>query len=394
MIHALKKVPWTSMGMLTRRPRLKDIAMIRMMISRIIACLFLAISSIAGGLALAQGGSSGLPLDNLQFKGGHNSYDEDEDMDDQIDNYNTWCVELDLQWESDCGNPGCITVDHCCWEMAGCWGEQRLYESIEEIKRSTEIGHRITFIWFDIKDSGKGHSWCHETWPSNRRDLIRATLVDLLGLDNIYTRKDFDDVDFSKNGGHWPSWQNLRDRGKKFILVLEDTIDPSGRDNDVVLFIAVGSLEDTKNIPWATFITIQDADTTKGVPKPNDRYIYRAWFDIGTHDPESWETAVSRGFNLIATDDMNQGYTITDSRTHSPQPLYVNGFDFDANRLWGTRNYPMNGIMAASARATPGTTLRIRPGNYPGPYTFDKSMIVEKNPAPRYAGPVVIGTQY
>jgi len=110
--------------------------------------------------------------------------------------------------------------------------------------------------------------------------------------------------------------------------------------------------------------------------------IYRAW-------SADWNEAVSRGFNLIGTDDIDQGYTITDSRTHSPQPMYVNGFAFNEDRLWGTKNYPMNLIASALVRATPGTTLRIRPGSYAGPYTLEKPMIVEKDP--RYDGLVVIG---
>ena len=340
------------------------------------AHIFMALSCVAGGLAQAQDNVAGLPLDNFQFKASHNSFNHDEDMDDQIDNYNVWCVELDLQWETDCGP--CITVDHSCLPNDG---EQRLYEAIAEILRSTEMSDRISFIWLDVKNSGGGPwNYCHETWPANRRELVRNGML-ALGAANLYTKAEFD-VDFGTNGGRWPSWQNLRDRGKRFILVLEDALDPSGHEEDSIMFIAVSSLNEAMAIPHATFINIEGANTAFGVPQTNDRWIYRAW-------NADWNEAASRGFNLIGTDDIDQSYTITDSRTHSPQPIYVDEVNFNPNRLWGTRNYPMNQITSAVSRATPGVTMRIRPGNYPGPYVFDKSMIIEKDS--RYVGTVAIG---
>jgi len=165
---------------------------------------------------------------------------------------------------------------------------------------------------------------------------------------------------------------------------LEDNLDPSGKADDPVLFIAVGSLDEAINeVPWATFINIESADTSKGVPLPDDRYLYRAW-------NADWNVAASRGFNLIGTDDVDSSDTITDSRTHSPQPLYVNRLAFTADRLWGTRNYPMNHLPSAIARASPGTTLRIHPGDYPAPVTFAKPMRVQRQPG--FIGAIRIGT--
>jgi hypothetical protein len=352
---------------------------------------FIILMAFVPALAQAQEKPGELPLDNFQFKAGHNSYDEDEDMDDQIDNYNVWCVELDLQWETDCGP--CITVDHCCPEVPGCWGEQRLHESIAEIMRSTELSRRVTFIWLEIKASGSfwDNNWCHEDWPPNRREIIRDTLLGLIGEENIYRQSDFD-KDFQTNGGRWPSWQELRRRGKKFILVLEDPFDEGecGKAYDPVMFIAVKShREAEEKYPWATFVNVQDADTSNEAPLPNDRYIYRAWFDIHTDDHDTWEAGASRGFNLIGSDDVDGDYTITDVRTHSPQPLFVDGTASSSARLWGTRNFPMSQIASAVSRATPGTTLMIRPGNYPSPCMFDKPLALQ--PDPRYPGAVVIG---
>ena len=342
------------------------------------ASLLLVFNGLPNRPAIAQDQLSGLPLDYFQFKASHNSYQRDEDIDDQIDNYNVWCVELDLNWETDCGP--CITVDHCCDLVTDCAGEQRLDESIAEILRSTDTDQRVTFIWLDIKDPSIWWNRCHETWPANRREVIRNGMLGL-GSSTIYSKTEFD-MDFKANGGHWPSWQNLRDRGKRFILVLEDALDASGKDDDPILFIAVGSLDDARRISHATFINIEGADTTLGIPAPNDRWIYRAW-------GADWNKGVARGFNLIGTDDVDHGNTITDSRTHSPQPLYVNGFNFNSDRLWGTKSFPMNQIPPALVRATPGSTLRIRSGTYAGPHTFDKPLLVEKDP--RYEGPVIIG---
>ena len=370
----------------TRQPdsRRRDLPGLRL----ITACLIIVLSSVAGRLASAQDSFPGLPLDSVQFKMSHNSYQQTEDIDDQLDNYNVWAVELDLNWEEDCGP--CIEVEHCCY---ACSGTQYLSDSIAEILRSTDINYRVTFIWLEIKKI-----FCHETWPSNRRDIIRDTLIGLLGEDNIYKKEEFQR--YFENNGHWPSWQEIRDQGKKFILVLEDPVDASGKADDRVLFITVASEQETHDVPWATFVNIKGADTSLGVPVPNDRWIYRAWFSDGTSDHHNWENGVSRGFNLIYTDDINGDYTILDSRTHSPQPLYVDASYTDpcspipillCERYFGTKGYPMNDLLAATTRATPGSTLRSRPGNYAGSYTFAKPMIVEKDP--RDAGTVVIGSQ-
>ena len=225
------------------------------------AGLLLALAWVAAGAAQAQSGLLGLPLDNFRFKASHNSYQRDEDMDDQIDNYNAWCLELDLNWETDCGP--CITVDHCCDLVPECAGEQRLYESIPEILRSTESDERVTFVWLDIKDPSSWWNRCHDTWPANRRDLIREGLLGL-GAENVYSKTNFD-LDFSANGGRWPSWQELRARGKKFILVLEDNLDPSGKADDPVLFIAVGSLDEAINeVPLGHFHQYRECGHEQG----------------------------------------------------------------------------------------------------------------------------------
>jgi hypothetical protein len=344
------------------------------------ALLAVALVSVAAGLAQAQSGLAGLPLDNFQFKASHNSYQRDEDLDDQIDNYNVWCVELDLNWETDCGP--CITVDHCCDLVTECGGEQRLWESIAEILRSTEIDHRVTFIWLDIKDPSSWWNRCHDTWPSDRREVIRDAML-TLGASSVYTQAEFD-VDFATNGGHWPSWQDLRRRGKKFILVLEDQLDASGKDKDPVLFIAVSPPGSTvAQYPHATFVNVEGGSTAYGSPQPNDRWIYRAW-------NTDWGVALSRGFNLVGTDDVDNGSTVTDSRTHCPQPLYVDGASSDPDRQWGTRSYPLSGISAAVSRATAGVTIRLRAGKYAGSSVpGDKAMAV--CPDPRYEGAVRIG---
>ncbi len=343
------------------------------------AFLAVAFAAVAERPAQAQSDLPGLPLDNFQFKASHNSYQRDEDLDDQIDNYNVWCLELDLNWETDCGP--CITVDHCCELVAECGGEQRLWESIAEILRSTEIDNRVTFIWLDIKDPSSWVNRCHETWPSNRRELIRNQML-TLGASGVYTQAEFD-VDFAANGGRWPSWQELRRRGKKFIIVLEDQLDASGKDKDSVLFIAVSPPNATvAQYPHATFVNVEEASTAYGSPQPNDRFIYRAW-------NTDWDEALSRGFNLIGTNDVDDGDTITDSRTHCPQPLYVDGTSSNSERQWGTKSYPLSSLSPALSRATSGVTVWLRAGKYAGAYVFGKPLAL--GPDPRYQGAVLIG---
>lgn len=309
-------------------------------------------------------------------------------MDDQVDNYNVWCLELDLNWE--CNEaPGCaIKVDHCCY-FIGCSGAQWLDESLAEIMRSTDINSRITFIWLDIKNPREGQNDCHERWPANRRQIIRDAMVAGLGAANIYTKAEFQ-RDFEANGNRWPSWQNLQERGQKFILVLEDQIDGSGKNDDGAFFIAVKSLTEARRFPHAAFINVEGADLGReDPPKWNDRYIYRTW-------GADWNTAVSLGFNLIGTDDIDEPTTITDPRIHSPSPIYVSPF-FNSDQMWGTKDHPIPEISSAIARATPGSTLRIRPWIYPWlwvypqRYVFDKPVVLDRDP--RYEGSVVIGAR-
>ncbi len=329
--------------------------------------------SLASPRSTAQTGSSGLPLDNFQFKASHNSFEKDELMDDQLDNYNCWAVELDLTVDSKCVPYG-IHVYHPAGGRDLC-----LDEAIQEILRATDLDERVTFIWLDVTNP--------EPWPANRRELFRSGML-ALGADRIYHKKDFDA--YFAIHQCWPSWQHIHKLGKRFILVLEDTQAGPVAPDDDLFFIAAPSFQEA-TLPanaHATFINVQNADLDHGIPAPNDRWLYRSWPGITSHDTETWEHGVSRRFNLVGTDDIDQDYTILDSRTHSPQPLYVHRAA--TARLWGTRAYPMNNLSSAITRASPGITMRIRPGSYPGPVTFNKPMRVE--PDARATGMVVIGT--
>lgn len=321
---------------------------------------------------LAQTGLSGLPLDNFQFKASHNSFEKDELMDDQLDNYNCWGLELDLTRDAKCVPYG-IHVYHPAGGRDLC-----LDEAIQEILRSEDLEERVTFIWLDVTNP--------EPWPANRRELFRSGML-ALGEDRIYPKNHFEAY-FALHQ-RWPSWQHIHKLGKRFILVLEDTQDGPVAPDDDLFFIAAPSLQAATDPANAhvTFINVKNAALEHGIPAPDDRWLYRAWPGTGPSDPVKWEDGVSRLFNLVGTDDIDQDYTILDSRTHSPQPLYVNRAA--TTRLWGTRAYPMRDLPTAIQRASPGITLRLRPDNYPSPLTFAKPMVVQKDP--RHAGIVVLG---
>lgn len=327
---------------------------------------------LANSRSLAQPGLSGLPLDNFQFKASHNSFEKDELMDDQLDNYNCWALELDLTVDSKCVPYG-IHVYHPAGGRDLC-----LDEAIQEILRANDLDERVTFIWLDVTNP--------EPWPANRRELFRSGML-ALGADRIYPKKDFEAY-FALHQ-RWPSWQHIHKLGKRFILVLEDTQDGPVAPDDDLFFIAAPSFQEatSPSQTHATFINSKNADLANGNPALNDRWLYRSYPGFGSHDTETWENGVSRLFNLVGTDDIDQEYTILDSRTHSPQPLYVNRMA--TTRLWGTRGYPMRDLPTAILRASPGVTLRLRPDNYPSPVSFAKPMVVQKDP--RYAGIVVLG---
>lgn len=337
------------------------------------AAVMLLACTLINPCATAQTGLDGLPLDNFQFKASHNSFEKDELMDDQIDNYNCWGIELDLSYV---GQECYSTI-----EVYHPWGgrDMCLEAAIQEILRADDLDQRVTFIWLDVTRGNPSD------WPANRRELIRKSML-ALGAEHVYRKSEFDS-DFAANQARWPSWQQIHARGKRFILVLEDSLDETGYADDDVFFIAVPDHAWTASLTHATFINVKDAALDHGYPGPNDRWLYRSYPSTGSSDTKTWEDGVSRLFNLVGTDDIDQDYTILDSRTHSPQPLYV---DRTATvRLWGTRAYPMNDLSAAIARASPGITMRIRPGNYPAPVTFNKPMRVV--PDPRTTGTVVIG---
>jgi len=337
-----------------------------------IARLALLALWLAGSVAIAQPGLSGLPLDNFQFKSSHNSFEKDELMNDQLDDFNCWGLELDLTVDSQCVPLG-IHVYH-----PGGGRDLCLDEAIQEILRASDFEERVTFIWLDVTNP--------EPWPPNRRELIRSGML-ALGADRIYYRRDFEA--YFEVHQRWPSWQHIHQLGKRFVLTLEDTQDGPVATNDDMFFIAASSLAEATDPAnaHARFINVKDAGTDQGIPAPNDRWMFRSYPGITSHDTETWEYGVSRLFNLVGTDDIDQDYTILDPRTHSPQPLYVHGAA--TGPFWGTRAYPMNQLSSAIARASPGITLRVRSGTYPGPLTFHKPMRVERDP--RASGSTIIG---
>ncbi len=313
----------------------------------LVACGFLA------GAARAQGnvGPNEQRFNEGIYKASHNSRERDETFASQIDDYNCWCLELDLVWHTD----NQIRVQHGCGsqESAGLLSVQ-----LGLIGQSVESRDRITVVYMEMKPA------CN-SWPARQvyRDYIRnAVNAALPG--GVYTSSEFKNVDQFR----WPSYQELLRRGYRWVIILDE--EETGFADDNFFFgMARGN-------PPAAFennsvlVNIGLGSVTPNRGAQPDRWMFRAWpgprcdvFD----DEGYFDDAIAAGYTLVATNCIDRHYTMTPT-THSASPVRVTSTG--SGTAFGTLGFPFrqgSGLILAVQRASPAVPIKINAGLYQVP---------------------------
>jgi hypothetical protein len=319
------------------------------------------------------------------YKASHNSYERSEPLDEQIDVYNVWQLELDMQWEGS----GCdITVDHYCGSLHDA---QSL---TEEIAASRTAAQRFTVIYMETKNPD--NNICYEDWPE--RSVYRQCLYDtfdaVLGADRVYSVGEFETVDLFR----WPSRPELLRRGKHFIVILDEQ-EIGGPFDDDFFFATTNQNPPSASMPDSTVLASIDAgcdidSVDFGPALVNERWLYRAWPGAACsewcelHDGNYWDNAVAFGYNLIATNCVSDDHTFSPA-THSPQPLFVNPSG-KPDAQYGTLGFPYigaAGVIAGVDRASPMVDVVIGGGTYDvtgarqGSYAIDRPVVLTARPS-------------
>jgi len=304
------------------------------------------------------------------YKGSHNSYSRDESLAVQIDDYNVWQIELDINEYQlkafvthDCGPPS--DNDDTLETLL-----QRL------INESRTFSQKFTMIYLDVK-SGSG-SVCQ--WTLDLPGHLKRAFTQILGT-HIYPAKQFVQQDASQ----WPSYQALVRRGFNWGVIV-DWHGHNPTPSDDLFFYATEdnppiSSASPAAVPSENTVLVNidggcDASPTGSQPMLRDgRWLYRAYpgggcfSDCTQMNGNYWANLVQKRYNYIATNCVDWDHTFA-AETHSPQPLFV---DASANITcphgyssceWGTSRYPFHDLGAAISRADPVTTIRLKPGEY------------------------------
>lgn len=298
-----------------------------------------------------------------QFKATHNSFQLSEDLDVQIDDYNNWLLELDLQY-----NEGEIIVEHHCFDTAG---NQTFAEALLEIARSSTAAEKVTFIYLNRVTSGD-FFYCYDTWPGSYRTLIQDALFAAIDEDRFYRKDDFTDID----NAVWPSVQELVRRGQNFVV----SIDGGGND----FFFSTSDVVpreggcDGGGSPEAW--TADPGSLSRVYPSS----ICSTNCDF--QDGGYFEDGVVQGYTFIANNCVDNEDCI-DPRIHSPSPFYV-AASGAPDHQWGTHSFPRVGpvgLLMATALVSPMVDVKIRPGDYSvsfltgGSFTVSRPMVLKKN---------------
>ena len=182
------------------------------------------------------------PFNAATYKASHNSYDQNESLAQQIDDYNIWQLEFDIyDYEGD------LKVNHSCdpWSVHEAVTLPGLLNKM--VAQSETYIYKFTIIYLDMK--GNGLDGCLiANWGGDIQDRIKSAFIQSLGAEHIYPAKEF----ILEDQLHWPSFQELVRRGYYWGVVVDwhgAFVNPATYDD--LLFYATSetlSLEYTNNV--------------------------------------------------------------------------------------------------------------------------------------------------
>lgn len=269
------------------------------------------------------------------FKASHNSYERSETYAQQLDEWNCWCLELDVVWKDNA-----LRVDH------DCGAATLLSTSLDNINNAILTPFRVTVIWLEWKSICNGS-------PSNQTifDNLAGAINLHIGLNNCYTPEQF--LDANGDNKNWPSWQELVRRGKNWIVVCEGwpSLNPCGQPlptpcvgwPHVFRTFCTGC---TPAPPPADSRALHNHEETDSPGLPSDHWLSRGYPEAtcGLEMPDGWDDGVGNGHTLVATNCISDNETNADYRVHPPQPCFVTHNDIGSANEYGTIRDPFWGL--------------------------------------------------
>jgi len=297
------------------------------------------------------------------YKASHNSHERDETLSSQIDNWNCWCLELDLVWHTD----NQIRVQHGC----GSQGSGGLLSvQLGLIAQSVEAVDRVTVVYLEMKPA------C-ANWPSREvyRNYIQNALAAALP-GGIYQASEFKDFDQQR----WPSYQELLRRGYRWVVILDE--EETGFADDNFFFGMARGNPPVAFEPNSVLVNSDDDDVVPSRGSQPDRWMFRAYPTpfCGTPDDEDYyDDAIANGYTFVATNCIDRHYTMTPN-THSPSPVRVT--NTGTGTAFGTLAFPFRqgtGLIQAVQRASPRVPIKLNAGLYqvPAGTRFNRPVILK-----------------
>ena len=316
---------------------------------RSLACL---LSLCIAGLGTARGQGDVGPNEQRFnagiYKASHNSRERDETLSSQVDNWNCWCLELDLVWHTD----NQIRVQHGCGsqESGGLLSVQ-----LGLIAQSVEAVDRVTVVYMEMKPA------C-ANWPSRQvyRNYIQNALAATLP-GGIYPASEFKGFDQQR----WPSYQELLRRGYRWVVILDEE-ETGFADDDFFFGMARGNPPASFE-PNSVLVNSGLGGATPDRGSQPERWMFRAFpgpFCDVADDEEYFDGAIAKGYTFIATNCIDRHYTMTPT-THSPSPVRVTSGG--SGTEFGTLAFPYrfgDGLVQAVQRASPDVPVNIVGGIY------------------------------
>jgi hypothetical protein len=328
--------------------------------------LTLAFASTSFAQPVLQPGEQ--PVNSFVMKASHNSYERSEPMWEQIEKYGTYCIELDMYWDEDggVGDQPEVWIEHNCGSPHVA---RTLRQNLQELDTPVAgRNERVIFVYLEMKTTFQAP--CYDAWPVDGTEVIEKIIGDLdaeLGRASMYTPSTF----INQHNSTWPSMQEINRLGHRYVVFIDD--DGYFTGSDVVFTVSSSAFGFDSNTALLNRNNGSDLGGNENSPiAVAPRWLNCAWSTgtfCGEMNDAYWNNSVNLGYNFVATNCINDPETITDSRIHSPSPIYLTTSAPDSEG-WGTWNEPMTNFVVATNRASAAVNISTEAGTYDVPNTF------------------------
>ncbi len=272
----------------------------------------------------------------------------------QVGWLNTWSLELDICWRSD----GATLVRHFPGMQP-----QVLTTMLDEYWNDDipfyQTRDRFTIFWFEWKTDSECTPFSDTALAQVRAEILQEipsgvifTTRDLLEFNGLDPEGPYTVADLT-----WPSPQWLFVHGFRVMFVSQDG--EGGRFMFTAEFVA-NKANTTPDFPendgqiWRMYPNLASEASDFATTDINEFLGALGQFNPWGYTRDSWETALQRGYNIIATNDVNDAYSVywgedypAGYRWAPPMPMYVGGTVWWSGGVLGTAANPYSRLRFA-----------------------------------------------